>query len=84
MTQAHGGCLCGDVRFTVTWPSADLLGFDPDERFEAGSLVVHDPAGGDHVHSDHDHHGLVGGYVWHCHILDHEDHDMMLPIRLQR
>jgi hypothetical protein len=21
MTQAHGGCLCGDVRFTVTWPS---------------------------------------------------------------
>ncbi len=72
------------TRFTVTWPSADLLGFDPDERFEAGSLVVHDPAGGDHVHSDHDHHGLVGGYVWHCHILDHEDHDMMLPIRLQR
>lgn len=21
MTQAHGGCLCGDVRFTVRWPS---------------------------------------------------------------
>lgn len=21
MTQAHGSCLCGDVRFTVTWPS---------------------------------------------------------------
>lgn len=21
------------------------------------------------------------GYVWHCHILDHEDHDMMLPYR---
>lgn len=72
------------TRFTVTWPSAELLGFDPDQRFEAGSLVTHDPDGGSHVHSDHDHHGLIGGYVWHCHILDHEDHDMMLPIRLQR
>lgn len=72
------------TRFTVTWPSADMLGFDPDARFEAGALVTHDPGGSGHVHSDHDHHGEVGGYVWHCHILDHEDHDMMLPIRLQR
>ena len=22
----------------------------------------------------------VGNYVWHCHILHHEDHDMMRPI----
>lgn len=21
----------------------------------------------------------TGEYVWHCHILDHEDHEMMLP-----
>lgn len=24
------------------------------------------------------------GYLWHCHILDHEDNDMMRPISLQR
>jgi hypothetical protein len=23
---------------------------------------------------------LKGQYVWHCHILDHEDHDMMRPM----
>jgi FtsP/CotA-like multicopper oxidase with cupredoxin domain len=22
---------------------------------------------------------FTGPYVWHCHILDHEDNDMMLP-----
>ena len=22
------------------------------------------------------------GYVWHCHLLDHEDHEMMLPLRV--
>ncbi len=29
------------------------------------------------------HHGDsdLQGYVWHCHILDHEDHDMMLEYR---
>lgn len=25
----------------------------------------------------------VRGYVWHCHVLDHEDHDMMLPVRIR-
>jgi spore coat protein A, manganese oxidase len=25
----------------------------------------------------------VRGYVWHCHVLDHEDHDMMLPLRIE-
>lgn len=24
----------------------------------------------------------IGDYVWHCHILEHEDHDMMRPIRV--
>jgi len=24
----------------------------------------------------------VGDYVWHCHILEHEDHDMMRPLRV--
>lgn len=26
----------------------------------------------------------VRGYVWHCHLLDHEDHEMMLPLRIVR
>ncbi|MBS4752226.1 multicopper oxidase domain-containing protein [Nocardioides sp. zg-ZUI104] len=26
--------------------------------------------------------GKVRGYLWHCHMLDHEDHDMMLPLRV--
>ena len=25
---------------------------------------------------------LNGQYVWHCHILDHEDHDMMRPMAI--
>jgi spore coat protein A, manganese oxidase len=25
---------------------------------------------------------FTGDYVWHCHILDHEDHEMMLPYRV--
>ncbi len=24
----------------------------------------------------------IGDYVWHCHILEHEDHDMMRPIKV--
>lgn len=24
----------------------------------------------------------VGNYIWHCHFLEHEDHDMMRPIRI--
>ena len=27
---------------------------------------------------------LNGQYVWHCHILDHEDHDMMRPMAIGR
>lgn len=26
---------------------------------------------------------LSGEYVWHCHILEHEDHEMMRPIRVE-
>jgi spore coat protein A len=25
---------------------------------------------------------LTGDYLWHCHILDHEDNDMMLPYKV--
>ncbi|WP_151531105.1 multicopper oxidase domain-containing protein, partial [Rhodococcus erythropolis] len=37
-----------------------------------------------HGMSNHDasNTGRLQGYVWHCHLLDHEDHDMMLPYRI--
>jgi spore coat protein A len=25
---------------------------------------------------------FTGDYVWHCHILEHEDNEMMLPYRV--
>lgn len=25
---------------------------------------------------------LTGNYIWHCHLLEHEDHDMMRPIKV--
>ena len=27
-------------------------------------------------------HPLTGDYLWHCHILDHEDNDMMVPYKV--
>ncbi|WP_328858338.1 multicopper oxidase family protein [Williamsia herbipolensis] len=36
------------------------------------------PASGPHMHPS-----TLQGYVWHCHILDHEDHDMMLRYRVR-
>lgn len=63
------------TRIVVRFPTADELGFDPDAVFGAGMSG----AGGHH-------HGAgaapLQGYVWHCHMLDHEDHDMMLRYRL--
>ena len=26
--------------------------------------------------------GFPGEYVWHCHFLEHEDHDMMRPMKV--
>lgn len=57
----------------VRWPSVADLGFDPDQLVPA-------PAGAEvapQVDPD-----AIRGYVWHCHNLDHEDHDMMQRIRV--
>jgi FtsP/CotA-like multicopper oxidase with cupredoxin domain len=45
-----------------------------------GAQVRHDTAG-DHceVAVDNDRAGL---FVWHCHIVEHEDHEMMRPYRI--
>ncbi|SEL05673.1 multicopper oxidase family protein [Rhodococcus maanshanensis] len=57
----------------VHWPSVDDLGFDPD----APIPVPHDAAG------DHGSHQEVRGYTWHCHNLEHQDHDMMQQIQVR-
>jgi len=65
--------VCADAnsitRVLIRWPTAEELSFDPDATFAA-------PSG---------HHGgaTLQGYVWHCHIFDHEDHEMMLRYRLR-
>lgn len=60
------------TRIIVRWPTADELGFDPDGAFEAPSPAAHPGMEMD---------STLRGYMWHCHILDHEDHDMMLRLR---
>ncbi|MBY8863429.1 multicopper oxidase domain-containing protein [Nocardia sp. CA2R105] len=60
-------CPAGMVtRVSITFPTADELGFDPDAMFH----------GGDHM--------MMQGYVWHCHLIDHEDECMMSRYRLRR
>lgn len=57
-----------------------------DDAAAHGTTPVIDRMGGDYIGSiapPAAHHGsdTLQGYVWHCHILDHEDHDMMLRYR---
>lgn len=68
------------TRIIVRFPTADELGFDPDAVFSAAPSLpgpgplppgAPDPAAADELQ----------GYVWHCHLLDHEDHEMMLRYR---
>lgn len=56
------------TRIVMRFPTADELGFDPDETFPARAMEGHEMQ-------------KLQGYVWHCHLLDHEDHDMMLRYR---
>ncbi len=71
------------TRIIVRFPTADELGFDPDATFPRAAVV--DPAMKEPAMEHSGHGGGSGdlqGYVWHCHMLDHEDHDMMLRYRL--
>lgn len=77
----------------ATFPAAvSLGGVDPagpgagaPDHAPLGETV--DRLGGDYVGSvappaAHHRRSTLQGYVWHCHILDHEDHDMKLRYRL--
>lgn len=65
------------TQILVRFPTADELGFDPDATF-AGPTAHH---GGDHAGHDMGGSSELQGYMWHCHMLDHEDHEMMLRYR---
>jgi spore coat protein A len=59
------------TRIAVRWAPTDL----PTTTAAAGLHFPFDPSGG------FDPINLTGGhgYVWHCHIIDHEDNEMMRP-----
>jgi FtsP/CotA-like multicopper oxidase with cupredoxin domain len=78
------------TRVIVRFPTADELGFDPDATF-ARPQAPSDNGRMDHGDMNHGsmNHGDMGaaagdlqGYMWHCHLLDHEDHEMMLRYRI--
>ncbi|MFI6219256.1 multicopper oxidase family protein [Nocardia salmonicida] len=83
IVRVDGGTVTSII---VRFPTAAELGFDPDAPFRR--RVATERVGGD-AHTGHrapDHaghqHDDLRGYVWHCHLLDHEDHDMMLKYRI--
>lgn len=69
------------TRVVAYFPTADELGFDPDAKFPRAVETFDHERAGHGEHAAHGGHDELQGYVWHCHILDHEDHDMMLKYR---
>ncbi|WP_277835455.1 multicopper oxidase family protein [Speluncibacter jeojiensis] len=80
------------TQIVVRFPTADELGFDPDATFSAAPTIGPPtpapsavnpmaPMAGMHDMTGHATTDRLQGYVWHCHLLDHEDHDMMLRYR---
>ncbi|WP_280303591.1 multicopper oxidase family protein [Nocardia neocaledoniensis] len=74
IVRVDGGTVTSIV---VRFPTAAELGFDPDAPFPRHAPNA--PHGGHHSGERPDE---LRGYVWHCHLLDHEDHDMMLKYRI--
>ncbi|BEK97684.1 multicopper oxidase family protein [Nocardia seriolae] len=70
------------TRVLVRWPSVEELGFDPDAPVavppDAEAMSPSGAMSGDMMAG----HEEIRGYVWHCHNLDHADHDMMQQIRV--
>jgi spore coat protein A len=71
-----------DELYLVTAPAARLVGDPlPPEAWEAGfkDTVVAYPGQVTRIKATFD---IAGRYVWHCHIVDHEDNEMMRPYRV--
>lgn len=56
---------------TLSLPGQVLTVYAPFYPMTGGKKFLFDPSSGP-------------GYVWHCHMLDHEDNDMMRPFRVVR
>jgi hypothetical protein len=52
-------------------------------RWTKSNYTAADKAAGTYFHVPNDQLREFPGYVYHCHILDHEDNEMMRPIMLQ-
>lgn len=77
------------TRIIVRFPTEAELGFDPDATFAAPTATASAGAHAEHDLGDTEPTEVttpktLQGYMWHCHILDHEDHDMMLRFRSVR
>ncbi len=73
IVRAEGGTV---TRIIVRFPTAEELGFDPDATFPRSVSENDSPSAYSMPDGDE-----LQGYVWHCHLLDHEDHEMMLRYR---
>ncbi|MVU80677.1 multicopper oxidase domain-containing protein [Nocardia sp. ET3-3] len=74
-------CPAGMVtRVAFAFPTADELGFDPDATFPVPAPPHTGPARAGHAHTDQ---ATAQGYVWHCHLIDHEDECMMSRYHLR-
>ncbi len=58
------------LRIVVRWTPSSIPVI-PNQTYAGYNLYSFDPTKGD-------------GYVWHCHIIDHEDNEMMRPYRVVR
>jgi spore coat protein A len=69
------------TRLLVRWAPQDV----PVARARPGvNLFPFDPSLTDPRHRDVAGNPGAAGYVWHCHILEHEDNDMMRPYAVAR
>lgn len=64
------------TRIDVRFPTEQELGFAFDEVFGTAHVL--------HGESGEVMEVPMQGYSWHCHITDHEDHEMMLRFRLPK
>ncbi|WP_227978999.1 multicopper oxidase family protein [Nocardia spumae] len=80
VVRVDGGTV---TRVVMRFPTAEELGFDPDAPFPRLNPPSAAMAGHSDEHAAH-HDSELRGFVWHCHLLDHEDHDMMLRFRTVR
>ncbi|MVU77342.1 multicopper oxidase domain-containing protein [Nocardia sp. ET3-3] len=70
------------TRIMVRWPSVEEMGFDPDRPVAVPPGAEAISPTGMHDAEQLSDDEQIRGYVWHCHNLDHADHDMMQQIRV--